>query len=727
MLGLAARAENNVEEAAPAFIRVLKIDPGDPGAKIQLGQIYLQQRRFDEALTLFQEALAAEPHNVTAAYSVSLALTRAGKTDEGRSAMQRFETLRDSPYGFTYAQTYLSQGKYAEAIASTGAEAELVSAAIPDVTFSDATATMLPGARPGGAGAGGLLTPFDADGDGDLDLFEINSSGRRFMRNQNGVFSDDTAKSGLGGTDAAEASSAVAGDFNNDGRADLFITATSGYVLFNQNADGTFANVTAKATMPAPAKGGGAAAAADVDHDGDLDLLFSGTPGQLLRNNGDGTFTDIAAAAGMAAGGQAAAIAATDYDNRRDIDFVLMEPDGPKLYRNMRDGTFRNATAEAGLSQQDSYETALAVGDVNKDGYVDFFFGRKSSDGVFALSDAQTRFRTVPAPSGTADARAARFVDYDNDGLLDLLTIHRRGIRLFRNGGKQYAEATTRARLPAADVNSGPAIIADGVGDLDGDGDPDIVLLLDTGALRFLRNDGGNRNASLRTLLTARVSNRSGVGAKVEMRAGSLRQMLESSSSSPAVAPADLIFGLGSRPAADVVRVLWPSGILQAETELQTAKAAAGRRAALTITELDRKPSSCPYLFTWNGSTLRVRDRFHGRRRDGRLAGAGVLEPPGPGRIRQDPRHSAGASRRPIRDPAHERARGGAVLRSRPAARRGPCGRRGRLSERRIEVAAASGTEADSDTAAAAARPSAGRARPRCAGGAGLARSPLSG
>ena len=85
-------------------------DPADVGAKVNLGQVYVQQRNFADAITLLREALAAEPYNVTAAYSLATALTRAGAQDEGRQAMQRFQTLRDSTYGVTYAQTYLEQG-----------------------------------------------------------------------------------------------------------------------------------------------------------------------------------------------------------------------------------------------------------------------------------------------------------------------------------------------------------------------------------------------------------------------------------------------------------------------------------------------------------------------------------------------------------------------------------------------------------------------------------------
>ena len=160
------------DAAAAAFERALKLDPADPGVKVNLGQIALQQRQYDRALTFFRDAVTAEPYNVTATYSIALALMRSGKPEEGRKAMQQFEQLRDSAYGVTYSQTYLAQGKYAEAIASTGAEPELVNPATPAVTFSDATTTMLSGPQAGGAVPGGV-TLVDVDGDGDLDILEV--------------------------------------------------------------------------------------------------------------------------------------------------------------------------------------------------------------------------------------------------------------------------------------------------------------------------------------------------------------------------------------------------------------------------------------------------------------------------------------------------------------------------------------------------------------------------
>ena len=135
--------------------------------------------------------------------------------------------------------------------------------------------------------------------------------------------------------------------------------------------------------------------------------------------------------------------------------------------------------------------------------------------------------------------------------------------------------------------------------------------------------------------LAGQVSNRSSVGAKVEARAGSLRQKLETYAASPAPAPADLLFGLGARPAADAVRVLWPAGILQTETAMAAAdgRPAAGGAplaGATTITELDRKPSSCPYLFAWDGERFAFVTDFMGGGEMGYRHATGAFNHPDP-------------------------------------------------------------------------------------------------
>jgi Flp pilus assembly protein TadD len=628
VVGLAARAQGDTETALAAFRRVLQIDATDAGSRINIGQIDLTERRFAEATRLFQEAVSAEPFNATAAYGLAMALTRSGAAEEGRSAMQRFETLREAPYAVTYSQTYLEQGRYGEAIVSTGAEADLVETSPPAVTYADATAAMLapPGAvtDPTAAASmpGGSATLFDADADGDLDLFATSSggAGQRFYRNEGSRFTDVTERAGLSSKPGASARAAVAGDFDNDGRPDLLLMLAGGSRLMRSNQEGRYEDVTAAAGLTGSADVSVSAAFVDVDHDGDLDIF---APNRLLRNNGKGTFTDITSAARVAEGAaQAIAVVPTDFDNRRDIDLVVLTAaNAPRLFKNMRDGSFRDVASEVGLPAQGSF-AALAASDVNKDGFTDFFFGRRDAAGLWALSNGQGRFTTTEGPQATAGARVAQFVDYDNDGLLDLFVAAQTGARLFRNLGSKWSEVTDRARLDALSSNLPGPIHAVTFGDVDRDGDTDAVILLATGALRVWRNDGASARRSLLVTLAGRVSNRLGVGSKVEMRAGSLRQRIEVSSATPAVAPADLLFGLGARASADVVRVIWPSGTLQAET--------AGENRAATVTELDRKPSSCPYLYTWNGTRFEFVTDFMGGGEIGYWMGPGVWNTPDP-------------------------------------------------------------------------------------------------
>src|SRR5262245_42189543 len=322
--GLIAKADNRLDEAAAAFQHVLRLDRDDAGAKIQLGQIRTQERKFDEAIPLFQEALTAEPYNVTAAYSLALALTRAGRADEGRQAMQRFDTLRSSAYGVTYAQTYLSQGHYAEALTSTGSERSLVNASTPAVTFSEAPPEFLP-SKPAASATPGAIALVDIDNDGDLDIVDVEAGAVRLLRKDARGFTDRTSQSRLDRIHVEGLSGVVAGDVDNDTRSDLLLFGTGGYVLLHQAADGGFDDVTTLAKLPRAPWPVVTAAFVDADHDGDLDIVAAGVALQLLRNNGaDNGFTDITADAHLdSAVGRPVAIAPTDFDNRRDIDLLI--------------------------------------------------------------------------------------------------------------------------------------------------------------------------------------------------------------------------------------------------------------------------------------------------------------------------------------------------------------------------------------------------------------------
>jgi hypothetical protein len=231
------------------------------------------------------------------------------------------------------------------------------------------------------------------------------------------------------------------------------------------------------------------------------------------------------------------------------------------------------------------------------------------------------------APKAAAGALAGQFVDYDNDGLLDLLVITAKGPRLLRSLGTSWADVTAAAfkAPPAAKVVEAAALA---LADLDADGDED-ALVATPSDLRRLLNQGGSRHRSFAVDLVGRVSSKGGVGAKVEIRAGSLRQKIETSAAVPMAAPTDVVFGLGERSAPDAVRIIWVSGIVQTETEVG-APSAPGRRMALAVNELDRKPSSCPYLYAWNGERFEFLTDFLGAGEMGYYVAPGVRSDPDP-------------------------------------------------------------------------------------------------
>ncbi|HSE19729.1 MAG TPA: FG-GAP-like repeat-containing protein [Pyrinomonadaceae bacterium] len=632
LLGLAAKTQNKPEEAIASFQKVLRVDPNDVGANVNIGQLYAQQRKYPEAIAALRLAVAAEPYNATALYNLGTSLIRSGQREEGQKVIAQFQELRQRGTGTTLGTNYLEQGRYAEAVASTGAEPELVDKQTPEVVFSDVTSAVLPFPYAGAATINELPTSasplllFDYDLDGDLDLLVVTEFGHGLLRNDKGKFTDITRQAGaLSKLVKAQATAAVAGDFDNDTRPDVFILRAGMALLYHNDGNGSFSDVTATAKIPQTLPSAETAAFVDFDHDGDLDLLLGGDGLLLLRNNGDGTFTDQTAGAKMTDKVHAHAIVPTDFDNRRDIDLLVASTEKVSLWRNMRDGTFRDVATEVGITAKGL--TNVAAGDVNKDGFTDFFFASPSDTaGYLALSNGKERFQITRA-EGQGGATSSQFLDYDNDGLLDLVSVAQGKLRVLRNTGDAWVDVSSKATSKIAAVGAHMA-----TGDIDGDGDIDIIFSRLNDSLKVARNDGGNTNRSLRVGLEGKVSNRSGVGSKIEIRAGSLAQKLETYSASPAPAPADIVFGLGKRTVVDAVRVLWPAGIVQAETEIAKDK-------PLLLTELDRKPSSCPYLYTWNGERFEFITDFMGGGEMGHLDAPGIFNTPDPDeyvRIRGD-------------------------------------------------------------------------------------------
>ena len=624
--GLIARGRRDLAAATAAFERVRALDPDDVGALVNLAQIDLQERRLDRAVETFRTAVAREPFNATATYGLGQALIRSGAAEEGADVMRRFEELRATAAAITYSQTYLEQGRYAEAIVSTGLEPDLIDPATPPVRFVDQTTSWGLGGSSthGSAGAAAVLLT-DVDGDETIDLAIAGETGVRFVR-WNGSRFDDRIDAADASHRRGRLSGLTAADLDNDTRPDVLVLYERGLSLHRQTDSGGFEALATAAPAGQPTT----AVLLDFDHDGDLDVLAGGIdqagrqPGlTLLQNDGRAVFRDVTDSAGLGSTGTVRALTATDFDGDRDIDVFAVREDGaPALFANERDGTFREVGSETGLAAIRS-GVALAAGDFNKDGRRDFVVLHAAVPASIAISRGRRGFVVRPGPEGTAGLTAVQAADYDNDGLLDLLAAGPRGLHVFRNRGADFLDVTADAIGPGGHIAQGFEALS--IADIDRDGDLDVAAVARGGAVHLLRNDGGAAKRSIAVTLHGLVSNRSGVGASVDVRAGSLWQRLEHHASTPGVGPSEPFIGLGARQTVDVVRVLWPAGIVQAETLTAESRAS---QSQISVTELDRKPSSCPYLYTWNGEGFEFVSDFLGGGEMGYWTGAGGWNTP---------------------------------------------------------------------------------------------------
>ncbi len=634
VLGLIARNENREDDALAAFRRVLEADPDDVASLVNLGQLQLQRREYAAAVPVFARAVELEPYNVSALYNLAVAQTRAGQREQGAVTTAKFQALRETGYGTTYSNTYLEQGRYAEAILSTGAEPDVVPAEAPPLTYARPTAD--PGFASGRVQAVGAG---DLDRDGHSEVIVVSEAGLDIYGSALGVAPRRLRPASWPVSPALDVRGIVVADEDNDGKADLLLHGRGGVAVWRQKAGSAggaldFEDVTT-ATGITTTLDVRTAALVDLDHDGDTDVVIGGAtreagaaaPLAAWRNNGDGTFADITASAlPEQAPLVATAIVATDVDLRRDIDLLVLGGDGRlRLWRNMRDASFREVGETFGLASLPAAR-AVAVGDFNKDGFPDVAISVRDGEGVIAEGSARNRFTARAVAAMPRDAVTAQAADIDNDGLLDVVALTAEGVRLARQGAAgAFEDVTASAAVSAGDGRTRPAATHTALVLLDADRSGSLDILALRGGATALHLAAGP-STGFRVALTAQVSNRSGIGSKVEMRAGSLWQKVETSASSPAAAPADIIFGLGARTSIDVVRVLWPAGIVQAEPiGADTMKA-----RALDVVELDRKPSSCPYIYTWNGDRFEFVTDFLGGGEMGYQVTPGVYSTPDP-------------------------------------------------------------------------------------------------
>jgi len=509
-----------------------------------------------------------------------------------------------------------------------------VSAAPGGVTFTDVTASA--GIRfthnsgragkkylPETLGAGGAF--FDADGDGWPDLFLVNGrnwapGGKRtisalYRNNGKGGFTDVTMGSGL---DVEMYGMGVAaGDYDNDGRQDLYVTALDGDHLFHNEGGGRFRDVTKVAGI-ANANFGTSAAWLDYDKDGRLDLFvanyvqwtaatdlwcsldgvsksyctpesYKGTASRLFHNLGGGTFEEVGKKAGIGdPTSKSLGVTVLDYnmDGWPDL-FIANDTQPNKLYRNNKDGTFKDEGMSAGVAFSEDGVARGAMGadsaDYDRSGRPHLLVGNFSNQMLGLYHNEGTGLFVDEAPKSTVGrasllslAFGVFFFDYDLDGYPDILAAnghieeeigrvqpriqYRESPLLFRNlGQKRFDNATASV----GDAFGRP-VVARGAAyaDYDHDGDLDVLLTTNNGPAYLYRNDGGNANNWIAVRTRGTKSNRDGIGAIVRMASPSGKQWSMVRSGSSYASQSDLVqtFGLGKDAAVTSIDVEWPSG-----------------------------------------------------------------------------------------------------------------------------------------------------------------------
>ncbi len=605
-LGLLYRKLDETEQALDAFGRVARLDPNDADTQYFLGALHQSAGQLKLAVASYRRALELNPFHVSAQFGLANSYQRLGNSEEARKYLDRFQKLTEEKLGAPIGTTYGDQGKYSlaeDVRLPAGAAAAPI--AVKFVPVPGAESGLLPvragKPAPGSSRSGSCFLDYDNDTRADLLLLNGGADGTTALyRNAGSRFVDATGGAGL--AIPARAYSCVAGDYDNDGWTDVVVALESGLRLFRNEGKGTFRDVTDASGLRAVAARPFAVTLLDYDHDGDLDLYltsFAGGP-RLLRNNGNGKFTDISSETVPGEVADAQVVIATDFDNDRAVDLIVTRAKGgPSLLRNPREGRFL-VTALFGGSPGAATRGVVAF-DFDKDGWIDSAFTHDGSPGLSLWRNIEgKRLEAVPLPKlNLTGGWGLVAFDYDNDGRIDLAAVGASGsksrIVLLRNEGSAgFRELTTAVGLDKVNlVNPGTLI----TGDYDGDGDADLLVTQDGGPPVLLRNDGGNRNNWLRLSLKALADNKSSIGTKVEVFAGPLYQKFEVQSSSGYLgqnAP-EILAGLGDVKEAEIVRLLWPTGVLQDEVQL-----AAGRPNQ--VTENDRRGSSCPILFAWNGA-----------------------------------------------------------------------------------------------------------------------------
>jgi tetratricopeptide (TPR) repeat protein len=594
-LGLTHLDASNPKLAIDDMQRVVKIDPTDADAHYFLGSFYLSLNDYAHAKEEYEAALRLNPLHASAQFGLARALQRMGQVDASREHLKRFQELVQTKISSPLSAAYGEQGRYAK-VEDMIAPPAAVGPMIP-VKFE---AEPLPG---GAAGGGACVIGIESASSKDLVVMGEGAPAIHAYKNVDGRFEELPAEqTGLNASGKAVA--CAVGDYDADGRPDLAVAMSDRVILFHNLGGGKFADVTKAVGIEQLNRPSGLTFI-DFDHDGDVDLFVTGTStghgaNVLWRNNGNSTFTEWTGPTGLAGSSATTAVTLSDINNDRAVDFVVTDSAGsPVIYENQREGAFKAVPlyTDEGLAPS----RGVSVFDFNKDGWMDVAVTHAGAPGVSLWRNVDgKRFERVPLPlTGVKQAWGLTPIDIDNDGWIDLAVLVESDkgteLRVLRNRGTEGFEDVSAAvgadKLTLKDPRS--LITAD----VDGDGAADLIVTQADAPPVVLRNVGGSKNHSIRIDLTGLADNKTAIGTKVEVFADGLWQKFEVAGASGYLGQnaSEVIAGLGQEDHVDVVRLLWPTGVPQDEVDLDANK-------TVVLKELDRRGSSCPVLFAWDGT-----------------------------------------------------------------------------------------------------------------------------
>jgi tetratricopeptide (TPR) repeat protein len=553
-LGLAYKRVSQYDRSITQLEGMLRLVSDEPITHYNLGVLYKLNNEHERALQHFERAVALDPSLAGPHFQLATAYRRAKRLEDAKKVMETFQRLKKQQTGAAVPED-LEWSYYAEIYETIEPQhAQEVGAA---ATLRFAPQVLDQGLDTATAG----LVVLDADGDLRPDLLAWSASGVKLYQQ-----GKTAVQSGL--EDFKEVVSVAAGDFDNDGLADVCVLTAAGAALY-RNAGGKF--VRQAAALPAGSYR--KAVWLDFDHDYDLDLFLLGQTSALVRNNGQAGFTELTKAFPFVPGTAIDGVRVDVVADTQGMDLAVAYADRPGvLYRDRLTGTYEAIP----LDVIPKGANAIGAFDVNNDGWTDLMAGDDTGLALL-LNDHKGGFQPAKAPAGARPPFV--FADLENRTVSELVA----GGVVFRNKGLGMF-------APALKLDGLEGMAAVAAADFDGDWKLDMAVVGTDGTLRVLQNATESANSGLRVGLKGVKNLKLAAGAEVEVKAGRRyqKQLYEG---------VPLLFGVGTYKAVDTVRITWPNGTIQNEMQ-QAAK------QAPVYEEAQRLSGSCPMIFTWNGNTF---------------------------------------------------------------------------------------------------------------------------